>query len=137
MILILKFNLTSLRNIYINTFTLYIVFVEHHTHFYVYICFSTKSNSIRGRGSRYLYEFSFSNNYMSLLRATTCDALIVPSENYQLLPVGFPGLFVVVCTALSWIAKPPTVHVQKQEHWTHWFKFLLLKINKYICRIRL
>ena len=27
----------------------------------------------------HIYEFSMSNNYMSLLRTTTCDALIVPS----------------------------------------------------------
>jgi len=27
------------------------------------------------------HKFSLSNNYMSSLRTTTCDALIVPSDN--------------------------------------------------------
>jgi len=50
------------------TYTLKVVFVEHHTQICVYICFSTKSNSIWGWGSRYLYEFLLSNNNMSSLR---------------------------------------------------------------------
>ena len=42
---------------------------------------------IWGCGSRYLYEFSLSNNYMSLMRTTTCDSLIVPSVyKYDHLP---------------------------------------------------
>jgi len=56
-ILILKLNLTSLRNIYIK---MYVVLNEDH--FYC-ICFSTKSNSILGWGSCCLREFSLSNNY--------------------------------------------------------------------------
>ena len=36
-------------------------------------------NLIWELGSRYLYEFSLSNNYVPSLRTTTYDALIVPS----------------------------------------------------------
>jgi len=36
-------------------------------------------------GSRYLSEFSVSNNYMSSLRTTTCDVLIVHSVNSVIL----------------------------------------------------
>jgi len=53
-ILILKLNLTSLRNIYIK---MCVVLNEGH---FLYICFSTKSNSIRGWGSCCLH--SLSNN---------------------------------------------------------------------------
>ena len=71
------------------------VFVEHHTHFNVYVSqrsqiqFEDEDHavymsfrSILGLGSNYLNEFSLSNNYMSSLRTTTCDALIVPSVSY-------------------------------------------------------
>ena len=47
-------------------------------HTFSCICFSLKSNSIWGWGSRCLHTFSFCTNYM--LRATTCDALIVLSD---------------------------------------------------------
>jgi len=56
-ILILKLNLTSLRNIYIN-----MCVVLNEDHFYC-ICFSTKSNSIWRWGLCCLHEFSLSNNY--------------------------------------------------------------------------
>ena len=76
MILILKLNLTSLRNIYMKSG------LRWAAHTFYSICFTTKSNAISGLGSRYLYEFSLSNNYMymSSLRTATCDALIVPSD---------------------------------------------------------
>jgi len=72
MILILKYNLTSLWNIHIKS--------GHRWAPHTFLCirFSTKWNSIWGCESRYLYEFSLSNNSMSSLRTTTCDALIVP-----------------------------------------------------------
>jgi len=56
-ILVLKLNLNSLRNIYIK---MYVMLNEDH---FICICFSMKSNSIWGWGSRYLHEFSLSNNY--------------------------------------------------------------------------
>jgi len=77
MILILKLNLTSLRNIYMKSG------LRWAAHTFYCICLSTKSNAISGLGSRYLYEFSLSNNYMSSLRTATCDALIVPSGDAQ------------------------------------------------------
>ena len=60
-----------------------------------------KSNSIGGLGSRYLYEFSLSNNYMSSLRTTTCDALIVPSDasSVQIKSPMFP---IKVCIDISY-----------------------------------
>ena len=72
MIFIHKLNLTSLRNIYIKC--------SLRTTHILCICLSTKSNSIWGWGSCCLHKFPLSNNYMSSLRTTTCDALIVPSD---------------------------------------------------------
>ena len=56
-VLILKLNLTSMRNIYIK-----MCVVLNEDHFWC-ICFSTKSNSIWGWGSCCLCEFSLSDNY--------------------------------------------------------------------------
>ena len=66
-------NLPSLRNIYIKSG------LRWAPHTDLCICFSTKSNSIWGWESHYLYEFLLSNNNMSSLRTKICDALIVPS----------------------------------------------------------
>jgi len=76
MILILKFNLTSLRKIYCNIKS----GLRWAPHTFLCICFSTKSTLIWGWGSRYLYEFSLSNNYRSSFRITSCDALFVLSD---------------------------------------------------------
>jgi len=74
MILDLKLNSTLLRNIYFKSG------LRWAPHTFLCICFSTKSNSIWGWGLCCLHKFLLSNNYTSLLRTTTCDALIVPSE---------------------------------------------------------
>ena len=52
------------------------------THILMYMFLNKVMYSIWGLGSRYLYEFLLSNNYMSSLRTTTCDALIVPSYTW-------------------------------------------------------
>jgi len=74
------------------TYTLNVVFVEHHTHFYVYV---SQRSQIQFKDEDHAiskYEFSLSNYYMSSLRTTTCDALIVHSVNFYknvLEPYGF------------------------------------------------
>jgi len=73
-VLILKLNLTSMRNIYMKRCV-----VLHEDHF-ICICFSLKTNSILIRGSRYLHTFVLSNNNMSSLRTITCGASFVPGE---------------------------------------------------------
>jgi len=45
------------------------------------IYFWSKSNSISIWGSRCLHKFSLSNNWMTSLGTTTCDATFVPSDN--------------------------------------------------------
>jgi len=86
MILIVIFNLTLLRNIYIKSG------LRWAPHTFLCICFSTKSNRIWGWGSRYLYALLLSNNYMSSLRTTACDTLIVPSGIYCCNNIGFKPL---------------------------------------------
>jgi len=51
-----------------------------------------------GLGSRYLYEFSLNNNYMSSLRTITFDALIVPSD------------YTIYITSNNWPSSPPSVN---------------------------
>ena len=63
-ILILKLNLTSLST----------------THILMYMFLTEVKFNLRMRITR-LHAFSLSNNYMTSLRTTSCDALIVPSEN--------------------------------------------------------
>jgi len=74
------------------------------------VWYSTKSNSIWGWGSCCLHEFSLSNNYMSSLRATTCDTLIVPSEDGRRVLRGIP---LVICKYITRVAKP--------RHFCHYF----------------
>ena len=59
---------------------------------------SSKSNSIWEWESCFLCEFSLSNNYMSSLRTTACDALIVPSDFSTHLII---ALFIYGCNITS------------------------------------
>ena len=101
-------------------------------HTFSCIYFWTKSNSIWGWRSRCLHKFSLSNNYMSSLRTTTYDALIVPSDNtstYQQQPVAAPcsaaARHVRPCPSPSppagrpsggWNASPPDVETSHTPH---------------------
>ena len=73
MILILKLNLTSLRNIYIKMFV-----VLNEDHFNVYV--SQQSKIQFEDDDAHAVYMRFRSTTLSSLRTTTCDALIVTSE---------------------------------------------------------
>jgi len=74
--LILKLNLTSIRNTYIKSCG------AEWRPLLMYMFLISKSNLISRWGSRCLHKFSLSNNYMTSLRTTTCDASFAPREDH-------------------------------------------------------
>jgi len=100
-ILILKLNLTSLRNIYIKG-----AFVEHHTHFYVYV---SQRSQIQFKDEDHIVNISFRwvTTTLFSLRITTSDALIVPSDICQdKLPLQTVALAVNTTNLQVWFFDP-------------------------------
>jgi len=78
-----------------------------------------------GLGSRYLYEFSLSNNYISSFKTTTCDALIVPSVNSVILNLNLNltsmrNIYTKRCMVRMRIMLFTWVFVEYQLHCLRW-----------------
>jgi len=129
-VIILKLNLTSMRNIFIKG-----VWCSTKTTLNVYISHRSQIQ-VENKDQAIYISFRWSNNYMSLLRTTTCDALFVPSGKTapylkNMLWIGRIRLN-TQCFALY----VKFSEVNLGSPWSH-FNFMTLKIYKSRDRIKI